>query len=76
MFNFMRRSLIHKRYSSTYSSKSALNKFTAVIISWTYGLLVLVFGFSIFVTNPLAGVAVILFAAISTPMVNLLLLNF
>ena len=66
---------MRRRFTERYSSRNSLKKVMAIFISWCYGILVLVFGISVLITFPIMGIAIILFSAISTPMLNLMLLN-
>ncbi|MFP4567805.1 MAG: hypothetical protein ACLFN8_02580 [Candidatus Woesearchaeota archaeon] len=58
-----------------FKSSNLLKKFIALILSWFYGFLLLVFGFNMMFSCPITGISIILFAALSTPILNFMLVD-
>ena len=56
-------------------SDNVMKKVISIVVSWCFGFFLLFFGFKVLLNNPLAGIAIIMFAALATPMLSMLLVD-
>ena len=56
-------------------SDNVMKKVISIVVSWCFGFFLFFFFFKVLLNNPLAGIAIIMFAALATPMLSMLLVD-